>query len=324
MKSMNVFAFLALFLAMSCTKDQFEPIALSDDFQALEYRSNGEDAITYCGDTTQVDLIAGQNILAGKVTIGNDGDSLYVTIVTDAPWLLQQTHLHVATRLSGIPVNKQGVPVPGRFAYKTAHSPAVDSFTYAIALNWAAGQELFIALHAEAVQLDDDNLVVAEETAWGGDTPGAGPRWWFYLAYTIQECEDDNTGNGECYEEETAWADGERYENQGSWATYTPYVAGSTVTLYAGQTLEAGTVSFSGLDVDGTITITITLANGWSFQPVSENLKIQDYAFAPSGNPGIGNFDYKFTANTAVYEAVVPANNFYGVHLDVQALVDCD
>jgi hypothetical protein len=122
---------------------------------------------------------------------------------------------------------------------------------------------------------------------------------------------------------ETAWANGDPYnsEGQGNWATYTPYVADSTVTLYAGQTLPAGTVHFSAVDGNGKVTITITLNGGWRFRDplgTTENIKIQDYEFAPSGNPNPGLFDWKAHASASPFSIVVPANNFYGVHVDVE------
>jgi hypothetical protein len=121
---------------------------------------------------------------------------------------------------------------------------------------------------------------------------------------------------------ETAWAAGIRYVNQGNWATYTPYVADSTVTLYAGQDMEAGMVHFSAVD-GGNVTITITLNDGWRFKDVDENVKIQDYADAPSGNPSPGLFNTKDYAFESPFSIEVPANNFYGVHVDVE-WEDCD
>jgi hypothetical protein len=120
----------------------------------------------------------------------------------------------------------------------------------------------------------------------------------------------------EC-QEETAWSYGPRYTNKGNWATYTPYVANSVVTLFAGQTQNAGTVHFSAMS-GGNIDITITFNPGWGFQNVNENLKIQDYTNAPAGNPAPGLFAHKFNGAGSPYTVTVPANNFYGVHVDAQ------
>ncbi len=128
--------------------------------------------------------------------------------------------------------------------------------------------------------------------------------------------------------EDTAWAangdvPGElRYVEPGNWATYVAYDGQEkTVTLFAGQTNNIGTVTFSAPS-DGKVTITIQLNDEGGFQNVSENVKIQDYEFAPSGNPAPGSFDHKGNASGKTFEIEVPQNNYYGVHVD--ALTECD
>jgi hypothetical protein len=128
-----------------------------------------------------------------------------------------------------------------------------------------------------------------------------------------------------CYEDETAWGAGLRYVDRGNWATYTPYFGEElTVTLFAGQTYEAGVVNFSA-PVGGLVTITIVLNSGFEFNLEEiEPVKVQDCDIAPSGNPAPGLFDWKdaeILDNIAVI--VVPENNFYGVHVDVLREVDC-
>ena len=127
------------------------------------------------------------------------------------------------------------------------------------------------------------------------------------------ECEEECEWIGE-----TAWSFGPRYVNRGNWATYTPYGGvEETVTLFAGQTMEAGTVNFSAPD-DRNVTITITLNSGWRFADVEENVKIQDYTIAPTENPSPGLFDHKGDATESPFVIVVPLNDFYGVHVDVE------
>jgi len=117
---------------------------------------------------------------------------------------------------------------------------------------------------------------------------------------------------------ESGWAAGTRYVSKGNWATYTPYAAGSTVKLFAGQTIEAGSVTFSVPDSDNKVTITITLKPGWFFDNVPENVKIQDYATTPpSRNPSPGQFAWKGYASLCSFSMRVPANKFYGVHVDL-------
>ena len=136
------------------------------------------------------------------------------------------------------------------------------------------------------------------------------------LELTCDECE--------LWADETAWADGDRYENPGNWATYTEYAADTTVTLYAGQTYEAGTVNFA--PDNGDVAITITLNSGFRFADVPENVKVENYASAPSGNPSPGGFSDKDYADPEdnTFEIIVPLNNFYGVHVDVERCADDD
>lgn len=117
---------------------------------------------------------------------------------------------------------------------------------------------------------------------------------------------------------ETAWAANGNtpgslpYTARGNWATYVQYTGEKTVTLFAGQTINVGTVHFSAA-AGGFVTITINLTGGWSFEPGSV-VAVQDYASAPSGNPAPGQFDHKEPASGTSHVIVVPANNFYGVH----------
>lgn len=131
-----------------------------------------------------------------------------------------------------------------------------------------------------------------------------------------------------CYQEETAWAAGARYVSRGSWATYVAYAGQEkTVDVFAGKTMLAGSATFSA-PVGGYVDITIDLANGFVFygDPDDDNVKVQDYANAPSGNPAPGEFDHKAMAaiGSTSYTITVPENNFYGVHLDVAKLVPCE
>lgn len=128
-----------------------------------------------------------------------------------------------------------------------------------------------------------------------------------------------------CYEfiAETAWSEGERYITRGNWATYTEYEGGSyDAILYAGQSIAVGIVSFN--EDNGSAEITISLTVPWEFEAVEENVKIQDYDSAPSGNPAPGRFDYKDTATGSPFAITVPANNFYGVHVNVGQWVEVE
>jgi hypothetical protein len=130
------------------------------------------------------------------------------------------------------------------------------------------------------------------------------------FCWNLVECEEEK-----CYEfqGETAWAGGTRYVTKGNWATYTPYAEGP-VKVFAGQTIEVGTATFSAV-VNGEVTITIELTGDWVLEDVDEALKIQGYDVKPPAeNPAPGLFaTYKGNDLTVT----VPAFNFYGIHLNV-------
>jgi hypothetical protein len=134
-----------------------------------------------------------------------------------------------------------------------------------------------------------------------------------------------------CYKQETAWGRGERYVKRGNWAMYVQYVGEEkTVDLIAGQHYTVGTVTFSAPDDDDKVTITVSLTGGAIFyddpnDPGDNNLKVQDYAEAPTGNPAPGQFALKtwIDPSSTTGSIVVPHNNYYGVHVDVALPVPC-
>jgi hypothetical protein len=144
------------------------------------------------------------------------------------------------------------------------------------------------------------------------------------------------TDTQKCFDDETAWAAGTRYTARGNWATYTAYAGmEKTVTLFAGQTINVGTVKFTPL-LNGFVRITVTLTAPWAFEVNFEqdadgnattvrdnNVKVQDYATAPSGNPAPGLFMWKGVGTGTSFSIQVPNNNFYGVHVDVAKEKPC-
>ena len=137
------------------------------------------------------------------------------------------------------------------------------------------------------------------------------------------------------FEGETAWAANAdepleyRYQDPGNWATYVAFVgfeeSGKSTTLFAGQTIDVGAVTFSPV-ADGYVTITLSLSGDWEFADAAENLAVQDYDSAPSGNPAPGLFDHKMDCDAALSTCtiVVPANGYYGVHANVGTWVPVD
>lgn len=137
---------------------------------------------TVLGIASAVDLVAGQNIDVGTVTVWNDTTNLFVEYETTGGWFLSETHLAVETSYKEIPQNKAGNPIPGKFEYKTDHSPSIKTYTYVIPLEWGVGDKLFIAAHAVVQHLDGSQ----EETAWGKGDPFTEKNWAMYFNYIVQ------------------------------------------------------------------------------------------------------------------------------------------
>lgn len=281
-------------------------------------------------------VYAGQSQDAGTLSIeitddNDDGvdDTLLLTYDPAGCWDLdsvtEQFKANIYTS-NDLPTSR---PIAGQFPYKETNSYEIkiplSAVKEKLGLSDGCPTEattLYIVAHLDLACKDSEGNVVTTDTAFAGENKGPGNAWWYYSGVTFgcdEECYCDCVTTNWCGE--TAWAAGNRYVKKGNWATYTPYDGSEKiVTLYAGQTMEAGTVTFSA-PAEGKVTITITLNDGWRFADVDENVKVQDYAAAPpSGNPSPGLFAWKATFDVgATSDSIdVPLNNYYGVHVDVE------
>jgi hypothetical protein len=293
------FLFIAAMFA-GCTKD-----AIQEEEMALKFKSSD---IEFCGEPEVFTLWGGKTIDVGTVTVANDEKNLYVTYATTGDWWLHEVHLYV---LDYEPTERL---TPGQAPYKEEFDPYVKTYTITVPLAddiTCDETVLWLQAHAAVVKIVDGEIVQGE-TAYGGTItePDQG-SWYGNIMYLVQCCEDEEEP---CYEfeGETAWATGTRYVTRGNWATYTPYAEG-TVKIYAGQTIEVGTATFSAIEA-GMVTITIELIDGWVLEDVEEAVKIQGYDVnPPAENPSPGLFaTYKGNDLTVT----VPAFNFYGIHLN--------
>lgn len=88
------------------------------------------------------DLIAGQNTKVGTVELDSlSSTEVRVTYkITKSGWCITEWHLHVADTFDGIPTNRPGNPIPGRFEYsdtedcvlEVVQDVDVTGFTYPI------------------------------------------------------------------------------------------------------------------------------------------------------------------------------------------------
>ena len=147
-----------------------------------------------CGIPQSTRLMAGQSIDSGTVTISNDQlGNITLTFNTVEPWILSDTHAHVAKSLDAIPQTRSGNPKVGNFSYKTTHTPGVSSYSYTIAadeIGYNLGDTIYIATHA-VVQRLDTGEITQQETAWGEGNAFPGRNWAMYFTYILQACDDE-------------------------------------------------------------------------------------------------------------------------------------
>ncbi len=180
-----------------------------------------------CGTPFVTDLIAGQNMDAGNVTIYNTSDSLYIFVETSGNWKLTSTKIYVGT-LAGMPQTSTGNPKVGQFPYKKNFSPAATSSLTAVSLAGLSSCYI-VAVHVDLQEVVN-GTIVQTQTGWANGTPMPGNNWAMYVNYCTQSC------------------------NPCVYPT-------TTTTLFAGQTINVGTLSIT--NNASSITVNYALSNGW-------------------------------------------------------------
>lgn len=160
-----------VFVIFSCKKTQVDAPAPENTQRYVTGIQNKEASDRDMGRIdnclpTDVDLIAGQNMVAGTISVINDENNIYVTYTTTGGWVLTQTHLYVGD-CALIPVNNPGNPIPGQFPYAGTHNN-LTSVTYTVPLSRIpAGTCGCIAAHAVVKQLNISGGTIQTQTGWG-------------------------------------------------------------------------------------------------------------------------------------------------------------
>ena len=194
-----------------------------------------------CNATVVLDLLAGQTIPVGSVSLYSDGTDLTVTYTTTGGWVMDETHLFVGD-CADVPLNAACNPKIGQFPYSEDHIPGVSSYTYVIPLSALPDCFCFIA-HA-AVSNDDGSGGTLEETAFAnGENELPGDRWGWFSIYCQGPC--DPVGDSCLY----------RTQTQGGWGAEP---SGNNPGSYLHANFDAAFPT--GVVIGCTYTITITSA----------------------------------------------------------------
>ena len=306
MKSFKIFmSVLALAVVMAaCTKEQQNESSLPVD-KGITKVSVGTEGDNY------VKLYAGQNIYVGDVyftekTTLEGIRYLEVCYTINEPWLMTQLHFDI----KDIPVNKQGLPQIGNFDVNEAFDPGVSGYCFEIILG-EAGLECNViypaAAHAVVVNQND----FSSQTAWGeGELFRKNGSWAQKFNITL-----DCTDNGFCFQEETAFG-GNSKDNSAPWWYWFDTQGPATQKIYAGQTIEVGTITLEGN------TFTINLTDGWMLDNVNEPVKYMGYSVLPGSRPAAGLFPEANKGTFLTFD-VDPLLQYYVIHLDVRKQVPC-
>jgi hypothetical protein len=163
----------------SCKKETTSPLAPQSPAHQLRSLS----ANTPCGTSTVVELVAGQNMNAGTVTVSNDANNLTVTYSTANGWTMSEVHLYVGD-CALIPTNGPGNPVPGHFPY-SANLNNAQQYTVTIPLS-QLGNCFCVAAHAIVSSAGGGT-----QTAWGAGTRFVDRgNWATYFQACKQTCSE--------------------------------------------------------------------------------------------------------------------------------------
>lgn len=204
--------------------------------------------------------------------------------------------------------------IPGHAPYKSGDIAYTQEYTFKVTLpDLECGAVIWLQAHAAVVTLVDGEVELGE-TAYGGDiTKPKKGAWYGNIAYTLQCC--DVPGNGKC-EGETAFGGDIRPSGGGAWWFYFDTTGAECQTIWAGQTINVGTVCITEGCID------ITLTGGWKLENVAENVKIQGYyeGELPTRRPAAGQFTtYKAQHTGSTVRVNLGTDyDYYVIHLDVE------
>jgi hypothetical protein len=134
------------------------------------------------GTPTVTNIMAGQSIIAGTMTVVDDQalGTLKVTYQLNAGWSLKETHLYVGT-LTGIPVGNSGNPRPGQFPYnKTTFTAGTNMYMVTVPLAGLPIDVVTVAAHCVVTG-------PSTQTGWGqGPQINDGGSWAMRFSHVLE------------------------------------------------------------------------------------------------------------------------------------------
>lgn len=136
-----------------------------------------------CENCSEFNLIAGQNEIAGTVTIEMDTENLTITYETNIGWTIDLTHLSIGDcSEQWVPTTGSGNPKVGKFEHTEPHHTSPNQVIYSIDLDLVDiddNGDFCVAAHAEV------NGPTGGETAWADGLEFDGNSWATYIQTNI-------------------------------------------------------------------------------------------------------------------------------------------
>ena len=168
--NLRLLSVFCLGLIFSCSNEQLEDDPIGQDyFRVTEYRVDHVNSKNADQPCFSVDLMAGQHMNVGTVSISKTDTDLVLTYSTIPEWTIGTTHVSIGDcNEQWVPTTKKGNPKIGKFGHKEPHSADINKVVYLISLEaLPEGSDLYcFAAHAEV------NGPNGEETAWAGNDDG--------------------------------------------------------------------------------------------------------------------------------------------------------
>ncbi len=147
-----LFSFLVIssFILMSCqSSDVTSPVEKLDKPGTIVWGTNPVAVNGTAGASTDIDLVAGQNMVVGHVTVVQSGDNLEITYYTDGDWSITETHLMVVATPQDFIINNGGNPKVGQFPYGTTGLDGNQAGPYEVPIpSGLTNNMVYIGAHA--------------------------------------------------------------------------------------------------------------------------------------------------------------------------------
>jgi hypothetical protein len=128
--------------------------------------------------TAPINLLAGQSVDVGDVTVEGDGTRVRLLVHADGA-CIAGLHVAVAGSPQLIPQTKKGNAIPGKFPVSREFTPCTtDSEVFvplSSILGYVAGQPIYVAVHADVVLPTGQT-----DSAWAEGTGFPGANWSSY------------------------------------------------------------------------------------------------------------------------------------------------